>query len=54
VLVAWVACGVAGALFFHAVEEPLRRWSARPQALPAPGWWWGGWLLSATVLLALD
>lgn len=54
VLVAWLACGVAGALFFHAVEEPLRRWSARPQALHAPGWWWGGWLLSATVLLALD
>lgn len=57
VLVAWVACGVAGALFFHAVEEPLRRWSARSQSSVVarqPGWLWGAWLLLTTVLLALD
>lgn len=36
VLLAWLACNVAGALFHHAVEQPLGRlWRARDPALPA-------------------
>lgn len=54
VLLAWVACVGAGALFFHAVEQPLRRWSARPQSLQRPGMLLGFWLLLATILTAWE
>lgn len=54
VLLAWVACVGAGALFFHAVEQPLRRWSARPQSLPRPRVLLGIWLLLATILTTVQ
>jgi peptidoglycan/LPS O-acetylase OafA/YrhL len=34
VLLAWVACNLAGAVFFHLVEQPLGRWGSSPR-LPA-------------------
>ena len=54
VLLAWVACVGAGALFFHAVGQPLRRWSARPQSLPRPRVLLGIWLLLATILTTVQ
>lgn len=54
VLLAWVACVGAGALFFHTVEQPLRRWSARPQSLQRPRVLVGVWLLLATILTAWE
>ena len=54
VLLAWAACVGAGALFFHTVEQPLRRWSARPQSLQRPRVLVGVWLLLATILTAWE
>ena len=31
VLLAWLACNLAGALFFHQVEQRIGRWSAQPR-----------------------
>lgn len=37
VLLAWLACNVAGALFYRAVEQPLDRWMRAPRLSgPAP------------------